>query len=133
MSTLSKSPVHVARAALDLAAKTLRPYAHKFSPKLYPQTQLFACLVLKTFFKTDYRGVCVYLRDLTDLRQVLGLRGVPHFTTLHKASVRLLRVRRARHLLRVPIRRRLPRRRRVRRAAFDSTGLDCGHRSWYYV
>jgi Transposase DDE domain len=133
MSTLSKSPVYVAREALAVGCKALRPYAHKFSPKRYTQPQLFACLVLKTFLKTDYRGVCVYLQDLTDLRRVLGLHGVPHFTTLQKASGRLLRIRRVRQLLRVTIRRRLPRRRRIRRAAFDSTGLDCGHRSFYYV
>src|SRR5258708_36383921 len=132
MSTLSKSPVYVAREALTIGCKALRPYAHKFSPKLYTQPQLFACLVLKTFFKTDYRGVCVYLQDLTDLRRALDLRGVPHFTTLQKASVRLLRVRRVRQLLRVTIRRRLPRRRPVRRAAFDSTGLGRGPPRSYY-
>jgi hypothetical protein len=111
----------------------LRLYAHKFSPKRYTQPQLFACLVLKTFFRTDYRGISAYLRDLADLRAVLGLHWVPHFTTLQKASVRLLRARRVRQLLGATIRRRLPRRRRVRRAAFDSTGLDCGQRSTYYV
>jgi hypothetical protein len=36
-------------------------------------------------------------------------------------------------LLGATIRRHLRRRRRVRRAAFDSTGLDCGHRSFYYI
>jgi Transposase DDE domain len=133
MSTLSKSPVYVAQEALGIGSKALRRYAHKFSPQRYTQPQLFACLVLKTFFKTDYRGVCVYLRDLSDLRRVLDLPRVPHFTTLQKASVRLLRFRRVRQLLHTTIRRRLPRRRRIRRAALDSTGLDCGHRSHYYV
>jgi Transposase DDE domain len=133
MSTLSKSPVYVAREALLTGCKALRPYSHKYSPKLYTQPQLFACLVLKTFFKLDYRGVTVWLRDLPDLRRTLGLTDVPHFSTLQKASVRLLHFRRVRRLLRVTIRRRLPRRRRIRRAAFDSTGLDCGHRSYYYV
>jgi hypothetical protein len=111
----------------------LRPYAHKFSPKLYTQPQWFVCLVLKTFFKTDYRGIATLLHDLTDLRRTVGLRCVPHFTTIHKASLRLLRVPRARHLLRATIRRHLGRRWRMRRAAFDSTGLDCGQRSYYYV
>jgi hypothetical protein len=133
MSTLSKSPLSVARAALAVATKVLRPYAHKFSPKLYTQPQLFVCLVLKTFFKTDYRGLTKLLQDLPPLRQTIGLRGVPHFTTLQKASRRLLRLPRARRLLAATIRRHLQRRRRVRRAAFDSTGLDCGHRSLYYV
>lgn len=133
MSTLTKSPIRVARQALAVATKALRPYAHKYSPKLYTQPQLFVCLVLKTFFKTDYRGIVVLLQDLPDLRHATGLRGVPHFTTLQKASCRLLRLPRARRLLGATIRRLLPRRRRVQRAAFDSTGLDCGHRSYYYV
>jgi Transposase DDE domain len=133
MSTLSKSPLPVAREALTVATQVLRPYAHKFSPKLYTQPQLFVCLVLKTFFKTDYRGLTTYLGEWTELRRTIGLRGVPHFTTLQKASRRLLRLPRARRLLTATIRRHLGRRRSVRRAAFDSTGLDCGHRSPYYV
>ncbi len=39
----------------------------------------------------------------------------------------------ARRLFATTVRRFSPRRRRVRRAAFDSTGLDCGRRSFYYV
>ena len=90
MSTTTKSPLTVAQRALAVAAKTLRPFAHRFSPQRYTQPQLFACLVLKVFFKTDYRGIVQFLRDLTDLRRVRGLRRVPHFTTLQKASKRLL-------------------------------------------
>jgi len=118
---------------LAVATKVLRPYSHKCSPKLYTQPQLFACLVLKTFFKTDYRGITTLLQDLADVRRTVGLRCVPHFTTVQKACLRLLRLPRARRLLRATIRRHLGRRRCVRRAAFDSTGLDCGHRSAYYV
>jgi hypothetical protein len=125
--------MHVARQALAVATKVLRRYAHKFSPKLYTQPQLFVCLVLKTFFKTDYRGLTTLLHEWPGLRGTIGLRAVPHFTTLHKASRRLLRLPRARRLLGATIRRLLRRRRRVRRAAFDSTGLDCGHRSFYYI
>ncbi len=133
MSTLSKSPLHVAREAVVVATKVLRPYAHKFSPKLYTQPQLFACLVMKTFYQTDYRGITAHLRDFQELRRTIGLRCVPHFTTLQKASRRLLRWPRARRLLAATIRRHLKRRHRVRRAALDSTGYDCGHRSYYYV
>ncbi len=133
MSNLSKSPVVVARRALYAAQTTLRPYAHKFSPKVYTQPQLFACLTLKVFFKTDYRGLTELLHDLTDLRDVLALEHVPHYTTLHKASQRLLTLPRARRLLTSTLGRLLGRRRRVHRAAFDSTGIDCGHRSQYYV
>jgi hypothetical protein len=133
MSTATKSPIAVAQRALAVSAKTLRPFSHRFSPQRYTQPQLFACLTLKAFFKTDYRGVAQLLRDLSDLRRVLGLGRVPHFTTLHKAGKRLLRRRRARRLLRATLRRFQGRRTRVRRAAFDSTGLDCGHASRYFI
>ena len=133
MGKLSKSPTRVARHALAVASATLPDYAHRFSPRKFTQPQLFACLVLKTFLKTDYRGVAVHLADHTDLRVVLGLTGVPHFTTFQKASRRLLRRPVARRLFRTTVRRFLKRRQRVQRAALDSTGLDCGHASRYYI
>ena len=61
-------------ATLAAGAKALRPYAHRRSPKKYTQPQLFACLALKTFFKTDYRGVAQHLSELSNLRRVLGRR-----------------------------------------------------------
>lgn len=133
MSTLSKSPLKVARAALAVAAGALRRYAHRYSPKTFTQPQLFACLVLKTFFKTDYRGIVQLLHDLPDLVGTLGLKKVPHYTTLQKALGRLLKLPRAGRLLSETVRRFLGRRRRVCLAAFDSTGLQCGHASSYYV
>jgi len=133
MNHLTKSPLRVAFEALLVGVRALRPHSHRCSPKLYTQPQLFACLVLKTFLKTDYRGLASHLTDHSDVRLRLGLRTVPHFTTLHKASTRLLRARRARRLFTATVRRFLKRRQRVRRAAFDSTGLESGQRSLYYI
>jgi Transposase DDE domain len=133
MSFTSKSPVEVARNALCAAAGSLPLYAHQYSPKKFTQHQLFALLVLKTFFKTDYRGGVILLDDLKDLRGVLTLRAVPHWTTLQKASRRLLTLARADRLLTATVRRLPGRRRRVRLSAFDSTGFECGHTSHYYV
>jgi Transposase DDE domain len=133
MYYLSKSPVTVARRALEAGQASLRCYSHRYSPQKFTQPQLFACLVLKVFFKTDYRGLTILLEDLTDLTRTLGLRAVPHFTTLHKASRRLLTRSRFRRLLGRTVRRLLGRRRRVKLAAFDSTGFECGHTSHYYV
>jgi hypothetical protein len=133
MSTLTKSPLRVVCQALALARRRLRSYCHKFSPKKFTQPQLFACLVLKAFLRTDYRGLAAHLADHSDLRAALGLQVVPHFTTPQKASRRLLRQRVAKRLFRATIRRFLQRRRRLKRAALDSTGLDCGHASRYYI
>ena len=133
MSKLSKSPLRVAREALAVAVAVLPPYAHKCSPKKFTRPQLFACLVLKTFLKTDYRGLTAHLAGHSELRAVLGLAVVPHFTTPRKASRRLLRLPTGRRLFRTTVRRFLGRRRRLKRVALDSTGLDCGHAGRYYV
>jgi hypothetical protein len=138
MSTLSKSPLRVAREAFRTGERMLPLYGHRFSPHIYTQPQLFICLVLKTFFKTDYRGIVHILEDMSELCDFLGLRSVRHFTTLQKACQRLLTVPQARRLLSQTVRRFFKRRsdrprHRLRRVAFDSTGLDCGHRNPYYV
>jgi hypothetical protein len=133
MTTTTKSPLRVAEAALLIGCQCLRRHAHKYSPKKFTQPQLFACLVLKTFFKTDYRGLAALLGDLRDLRQALALESVPHFTTFQKASARLLKQPKARRLFRATVRRHFGRRRRRPRVALDSSGFACGHASSYYV
>src|SRR5919109_1895220 len=133
MTKLSKSPLSVARHALRLAKEHLRPYAHRYSPQVYTQPQIFVCLVLKTFFRTDYRGIAAIVQDFDALQAYLGLKRVPHFTTLQKASRRLLRAPQAKRLFHGAVRHFLGRRRRLKRAAMDSTGLDYGRRSAYYV
>jgi hypothetical protein len=121
MSKLTKSPLRVVREALDVARSRLCAYSHKFSPKKFTQPQLFACLVLKTFLKTDYRGVVAHLADHSDVRDALQLDEVPHFTTPQKASRRLLRQPTARRLFQTTVRRFLRRRRRLKLAALDGS------------
>jgi hypothetical protein len=53
-------------AALATAQRALPLYSHRNSPKKFTQHQLFACLVLKNFLKTDYRGVVAQLADCPD-------------------------------------------------------------------
>ena len=90
---MTKSPRAVAREALRLAQESLPPYSSKYSRKDFTQHQLFALLALKTFFKTDYRGVTQLLADFAELRQDLGLEEVPHYSTLCYAANRLLKKR----------------------------------------
>jgi hypothetical protein len=133
MNTLTKSPMKVAREALAVGAHALPRYSHTNSPKKFTLPQLFSCLVLKTFFKTDYRGIEQLLVDLPDLRNTLRLAEVPHFTTLHKAARRLLKLRLADRLVTATVNLCRQRRTVVRRAALDSTGFQCGQASSYYV
>jgi hypothetical protein len=69
----------------------LPAYSSPFSRKDYTQHQLFAVLALKTFLKTDYRGVATFLADFAELRDDLGLKDVPHYSTLCYAEQRLLK------------------------------------------
>jgi transposase len=133
MSLTSKSPQDVAREALAAGAAALARFSHKFSPKTFTQPQLLACLMLRKLFRTDYRGIAAILQDHAELRGILGLVKVPHFTTLHKASLRLLSQPQFRTLLAQTLRRVLRRRKRIKRAAADSSGFACGHASRYYV
>ena len=88
---MTKSPRAVAQEALRLAREVLPAYSSKFSRKDFTQHQLFAALALKTFFKTDYRGVVRLLADFAELREDLGLAAAPHYSTLCYAAKRLLK------------------------------------------
>jgi len=120
-------------AALAVARRSLPPYAHKYSPKTYTQHQLFACLVLKNFWRTDYRGAVAMLADCPELVATLGLPRVPHFTTLQKVCRRLMASRSVQRLLDATVRQHLRRKRRVKSAAIDSTGLQAGCASGYFA
>jgi hypothetical protein len=124
MSLTSKSPRTVALEAPAAGEAALPPYSHPCSPKKFTQPQLFACLVLKAFFKTDHRGVVAILADYPDRVAALGLKCVPHFTTLQKACGRLPRFCPALDVLRATVRRRLEHQPHFDLAAADSTGLE---------
>lgn len=78
----TKSPVALGREALAVAQRALLQYSSVRSRDDSTLPQLFAILVLRRFFKTDYRGVVQLLADLSDLRKGLYLKKVPHYSTL---------------------------------------------------
>jgi hypothetical protein len=95
MSRTTKSATEFATEALLAGKAALPDYSSPFSPRKFTQPQLFACLALRQFWKTDYRGTEVRLGEWSDVRAVLGLADdkVPDFTTLIKAERRLLKSR----------------------------------------
>ena len=119
--------------ALKAAQQSFPAYSHEFSPKKFTQHQLFACLVLKSFLKTDYRGVVEHLKDCPALAESVGLTKVPHFTTLQKAAKRLLKRKGVDQLIGTTLKLAMGRKKTVELAAIDSTGLQSHHCSSYYV
>jgi hypothetical protein len=90
---MTKSVLALAKTALVTAEKSMPAYSHPNSPKTYTQHQLFAILVVRQFFGLDYRGTAQLLSDWSDLRAVMKLKAVPHFTAIQKAEVRLFKKR----------------------------------------
>jgi hypothetical protein len=90
MPAMSKSAVRVAREALAVGRRALPRYASRYSKHTYTQPQLFALLVLRQFLRTDYRGVVTLAAEWRELRRALGLKRVPHYSTLCYAERRLL-------------------------------------------
>ncbi len=133
MSISSKSPRKVALVALAVAKESLPRYAHKYAPKTYTLHQLFACIVLKRFYKTDYRGIHAILLDNPAIQQDLGLVKVPHFTTIQQAHKRLLAARRSHDLLKQTVELGMGRRCNVSLAAADSTGFRSDRESRHYT
>jgi len=100
MYKTTKSPRKVLQVAHAVAVESLPAYAHRFSPKKFTQHQLFAVLALKEFMRCDYRKIAQLLEHCPDLREVIGLKQAPHFTTIQKAASRLMRLKPAKLLLR---------------------------------
>ena len=147
MSITSKSPSHVAALAYEAGKKSLPKYAHKFSRKDFTCAQLFAILVLRKFFKQDYRGTTAFLLEWSDLREILELGdAVPHYTTLQKNNAKLLNDALLRKLLKQTLEQfyRYPKHaviddddmawmQRIDLAAGDSTGFASGRCSAYFT
>jgi len=134
--TTSKSPNAVAVVAYVSAKCSLPAYRHLKSPKKFTQHQLVACLVLKEFFRTDYRGIMEILEDSSDLRKVLELDEVPHYTTLQKAAKRFTDKKTIDRLLRTTLALATTTKvmkKSIALSAIDSTGLESHHTSTYFV
>ena len=132
----SKSPNSIAIVAYKSAKLAFPEYSHLKSPHKFSQPQLAACLVLKEFYKKDYRGIVEIINDSTDLKRILELRELPHYTTLQKAANRLFKKDNFKKLL-VSIlniaREKKVLSKTVKLAALDSTGFESRHVSSYFV
>jgi len=132
----SKSTLTVARMALEAARDALDNYSHVKSPRKFTQPQLLTCLIIKEFQRLDYRGIHTMLAEWSDLRTVLGLERVPHFTTLCAAAKRLPGKPRAETLLTSILQHCRSHgilKARSKLAAIDATGLETRYASRYYT
>jgi len=101
----------------------------KYANHLYTDHQHVVLLALRQHFRKSYRDLCEEIEVCTLLLEELGLRRVPHWTTLHKFSKRAETRRLERLLLRFLEEARV----RTLYLAVDSTGFSPTSASMYYV
>lgn len=124
--------LRIARLARDTAEATLPPYSHPKSPHTFTQPQLMACLVLRAAMGTTYRGLVEVLAVSPPLLAALGLRRLPHYSTLKRFADRAASEDAVAALLAALLA-------RMRRAdgpvevALDSTGLETTSASAHYL
>jgi hypothetical protein len=129
MST-SRQWLGFATLALQLSQATLPRFAHKFSPQRFTLPQLAACVLLKEYRQLDWRGIEALLELSPALRHTLQLHRVPDFSTLWRFTQRWLNADQLGRLLAALLHRlALP----PVSVAVDSTGLDPGRTSTYFV
>ena len=78
-----------ARIALQVSWAVLPRYRSRFSKHQFNQPQLLAVLCLMRYEDWTFREAEVRLGEHHELRQALGLRSVPDFTTLYRFLQRL--------------------------------------------
>jgi hypothetical protein len=79
----------VAALAMRLGSRHLADYGANTSRHDFTQRQLMACLILRAYLKTTYRGVLELLAASAGVRRELGLQDkLPHYSTLAKFSAR---------------------------------------------
>jgi len=78
----------VVELAMRLGREHLSPYGSIKSRKDFTQPQLMTCLVLRTYWKTTYRGVIEQLAVSSEVREAIGLKKLPNYSTLKKFADR---------------------------------------------
>ena len=91
MSRTTKSATEFAKTAYDAARRVFPDFSGPCSPRKFTQPQIVTMLALRQFLKLDYRGTTERLSEWKELRDVIGIADVPHFTTLIHAEKRLLK------------------------------------------
>jgi len=74
---------------LRLATERVPPYRSRFSKHTFTQPQLITLYCLKLKLGVSYRELIDWLSEMPRLQEALGLRRLPHFTTVQKAFARL--------------------------------------------
>jgi hypothetical protein len=106
-------------------------YSCKYSRRDYTQHQLLTILLFKEFRKEDYRTIISDLEEMARIRDALGLKTIPHFTTLQKFFCRI-KPAYLDLLFKCTLKRFYTEDGSIPITAIDSSGFTSGYSSHYY-
>jgi len=107
--------------ALELA-KTIPRFFSKFSNKIFCNHQKIVLLVLKQKLNVSYRDLIEFLKTSKDIMLMIGLKRIPHHTTLVKFANK---IKDSLLALLLPFR-------KAKIVAVDATGFELDKKSYYY-
>jgi hypothetical protein len=81
--------IRIVHLSLAVCRRHMSSHSHKKSPRKFTQPQLMTCLILRALTKTTYRGFVEFLAVSPVLQEAMGLRSLPHFSTLQCFAERL--------------------------------------------
>jgi hypothetical protein len=89
MASKTNEILEFAKVIYFISKETFPDYSGKFSKKTYTLPQMVAMICLMIKFKMTYRDFISHLELMPRLQEVLELKSIPHYTTLHKAMQRI--------------------------------------------
>ena len=116
------------RLYLDLARRWVPDYRSRFSKHTFTQPQHIVLNSLRIRLGLPYREFVDMLEEMPRIREVLGLKEIPHYTTLQKAFNRLSLV-----VWRILLRASTSLLPGSRISAIDASGFDRHYASRYYT
>jgi hypothetical protein len=96
----AKYKIHVYKYEVKRATKLIKRelwdaktqlllYSSRFSRKDFTLHQLYAILSLKEYLNVDYRTLVEILKIYPELKRALGIKKIPHYSTLAHAHKRI--------------------------------------------
>ena len=82
--------INLVKTSLEVIKNSHVPLrSSKYSKKKYTQHQLLTLIILKEEIGMDYHDFSELLHILTPINEILKLKDIPHFTTIHKFLSRI--------------------------------------------